>query len=103
LGHCIAGYFDVLPLNIVSSESFITRGTLSGVETSMTVTVRYAVSMVFFYTDGFLIDGCAGFAFHRTGEGGFGYKISIPAVIFTTELTALFVTLRHIGEVNQLP
>jgi hypothetical protein len=41
----------------------------------LTVTARYAASMVF-YTDGFLIDGCAGFAFHRTGEGGFGYKES---------------------------
>jgi hypothetical protein len=29
---------------------------------------------------------------------GFGYKISCPAGIFTAELTALFVTLRHIGE-----
>jgi hypothetical protein len=26
------------------------------------------------------------------GEGGFGYKISSPAGIFTAELTALFVT-----------
>jgi hypothetical protein len=56
-----------------------------------------------FYTDGCLIDGCAGFAFHRTGEGGFGYKISSTAGIFTAELTALFVTLRHIGEVIQPP
>jgi hypothetical protein len=47
-----------------------------------------------------LIDGCAGFACHWTG---FGYKISIPAGIFTAELTALFVTLRHIGEVIQPP
>jgi hypothetical protein len=61
----------------------------------------YAASMVF-YTDGYLIDGCAGFAFHRTGEG-VGYKISSPAGIFTAELTTLFVTLRHIGEVIQLP
>jgi hypothetical protein len=50
-----------------------------------------------------LIDGCAGFACHRTEEGGFGYKISSPAGIFTAELTALFVTLRHIGEVIQPP
>jgi hypothetical protein len=48
-------------------------------------------SMVF-YTDGSLIDGCAGFAFHRTGEGGFGYMISRSAGIFTAELTALFAT-----------
>jgi hypothetical protein len=38
-------------------------------------------------------------AFQWTGEGGFGNKISIPAGIFTAELTALFVTLRHIEEV----
>jgi hypothetical protein len=30
----------------------------------------------------YMIDVCAGFAFHRTGEGGFGYKISGPAGIF---------------------
>jgi hypothetical protein len=58
----------------------------------LTVTAKYSASMVF-YTEGFLIDGCAGFAFHRTGEGGFGYKISSLAAIFTAELTALFVTL----------
>jgi ribonuclease HI len=48
-----------------------------------------------------LIDGCTGFAFNRTGKSGFGYKISSPAGIFTVELPALFVTLRHIGEVIQ--
>jgi hypothetical protein len=52
----------------------------------------------FFYTDGSLIDRCAEFVFHRTDEDGFGYKISKPAGIFTAELTALFVTLRHIRE-----
>jgi hypothetical protein len=82
--------------------------TLSGVQTSMylvvapqeltTVTARYAASMAF-YPNGPLIDGCAGFAFHRPGEGGFGYKISGPAGILTAELIALFVTLRYIGEV----
>jgi hypothetical protein len=46
-----------------------------------------------FHTDGSLIDGWAGIAFHRTGEGGSGYKISSPASIFTAKLTALFVTL----------
>jgi hypothetical protein len=50
-----------------------------------------------------LIDGCAGFAFHRNGEGGFGYKISSPAGIFTAELTALFETLHHIEKVIQSP
>jgi hypothetical protein len=58
--------------------------TLSGVQTSiylvvLTVAAWYAASMVF-YTDGSLIDGCAGFAFHRTGEGGFCYNISSPVV-----------------------
>jgi hypothetical protein len=53
---------------------------LSGVQTFMysvvaprellTVTARYAASMVF-YMDGSLLDGCAGFAYHRTGEGSF--------------------------------
>jgi ribonuclease HI len=86
--------------------------TLSGVQTSMhlvvaprenfTATAGYAESMIF-YTDGSLIDGCARFAFHRTGEGGFGYQISSPAGIFTAELTALLVPLRHIGEAIQLP
>jgi hypothetical protein len=57
----------------------------------------------FFYTDGSLIDRCTGFAFHRTGEGGFGCTISSPAGIFTAQLTALFVTLRHIEEVSQPP
>jgi hypothetical protein len=46
---------------------------------------------------------CAGLAFHWTVEGGFGYKISIPAGIFTAELTALFVTLRHTEKVIQPP
>jgi hypothetical protein len=57
-----------------------------------------------FYMDGSLIDECAGFVIHRTGVGGFGYEIFNPADIFTVELTALFVTLRHnIGQVIQPP
>jgi hypothetical protein len=48
----------------------------------LTVTARHGASIAF-DTDGSLIDGYAGFAFHRTGEGGFGYKISSPAGIFT--------------------
>jgi hypothetical protein len=108
LGRCIAGFFELLSLNIFSSESFTRHdfpallathfvsdhmeGTLSGVQASMysvvpprelsTGTTRYAASMVF-YTDDSLIDGCAGFALYRTGVGGFGYKISSPAGIFT--------------------
>jgi ribonuclease HI len=66
------------------------------------VTARYAASMVF-YTDGSLIDGCTRFAFYRTGDGGFGNKISSPAGIFAAEVIALFVTLRHIGEVIHPP
>jgi hypothetical protein len=125
LGRCIAGHFDVLPLNIFSSESFtrhdlpalmatyfvgyhVMEGALSGVQTSMyavVARVRYAASLVFyiFYTNGSLIDVCARFSFHRTWEGGFNYKISIPAGIFTAELTALFVTLRHIVKIIQPP
>jgi hypothetical protein len=57
----------------------------------LTVTFRYATSMAF-YTHGSLIDGCVGFAIHRTEEGGFVYKIPSSAGIFTAELTALFVT-----------
>jgi hypothetical protein len=65
---------------------------LSGVQTSiysvvaprqlLTVTAMYATSMVFLTEDS-LIDGCAGFALHRTEEGDFGYKVSSPAGIFT--------------------
>jgi hypothetical protein len=57
----------------------------------LTVTAKYAApaSMVF-YTDGFLIYGCARFAFYRTREVGFGYKISSPAGIFTAEITVFF-------------
>jgi hypothetical protein len=68
----------------------------------LTVAARYAASMAF-HTDGSLMDGRAGFAFHRTGVGGFSYKISSLAGIFNAELTALFVTLRHIEEVIQPP
>jgi hypothetical protein len=80
MGRCFA--------NIVSSESFTQHEmptlpvthhhmeeALSGVQTSrnsvvaprevLTVTPRYATLMVF-YTDASLIDGCAGFAIHRT-------------------------------------
>jgi hypothetical protein len=78
------------------------EGALSRVQISMysvvaprellTVTARYVVSMVF-YANGSLIDRCTGFAFHWTEQGGFGYKISSLADIFTAEPTALFVIL----------
>jgi hypothetical protein len=44
-----------------------------------------------------------GSCIQRTGEGGCDYKISSPAGIFTAELIALFVLLRHIGDVIQPP
>jgi hypothetical protein len=113
LGRCIAGNSDVLLLNIVVSK-FFTQHELPALlatlflndymEVSMysqvapqellTVTSRNVTSLVF-YTNGSLIDGCAGIDIHWTEEGGFGYKNPSPAVIFTGELTALFVTLRY--------
>jgi hypothetical protein len=52
----------------------------------LTVTARYATSMCFLY--GWLIDRwmrCAGFAIHRTEEGGFGYELSSWAgIVFIT-------------------
>jgi hypothetical protein len=113
LGRCIAGYSDLLPLNIVSSESFTQHGfaallashfvedhmerALSGFQTSMysvvaprellPVTARYATSMDF-YTDGSSIERCAGFSTHQTEKGGFGYKLLSLAGIFTAENNA---------------
>jgi hypothetical protein len=68
LGRCIVGYSDVLPLNVVSSESVLLaahfvgdnmESALSGVETSMypvvaprellTATARYEVDDVYLY------------------------------------------------------
>jgi hypothetical protein len=70
---------------------------LSGIQTSvysvaasrelLTVTSWNATSIVF-YTDGSLIDGGAGFAIHLTEKGGFGFKITSPASIFTVKLIA---------------
>jgi hypothetical protein len=40
----------------------------------LTVTSGYGPSCIF-YTDGSLIERCAGFAVHQMGVGGFGYKI----------------------------
>jgi hypothetical protein len=79
-----------LTLSVVqtSMHSFVTPREL------LTVNFRYATTMVF-YTNGSLIDGYAyaGFAFHWTEGGGFGYKIPSLAGIFTAELSVLFVTL----------
>jgi hypothetical protein len=40
----------------------------------LTVTSGYGPSCIF-YTDGSLIERCAGFAVHQMDVGGFGYKI----------------------------
>jgi hypothetical protein len=91
LGRCIASYSDVLPLNIVSSESFtrhnfpelLATNYVEGVQTSMNSVVasRELLTVTstvlhrwFFKTNGSLIDRCAECATHRTVEGGFGYK-----------------------------
>jgi hypothetical protein len=62
------------------------------------VTSEYVESAVF-YTDDYLIEGNAGFAIHQTGVGGFGFKLSSPAGVFSAELSALFIALRHIRDV----
>jgi hypothetical protein len=64
----------------------------------LTVTSGFSPSCIF-YTDGSLIEGCADFAVHQMGVGGYGYKIQGPASVFTAELSALFTALRHIAEV----
>jgi ribonuclease HI len=66
------------------------------------VTLEYVESVVF-YTDGSLIEGSAGFAIHRTGAGEYGFKLPSPAGVFSAELNALFMALRHIREVIQPP
>jgi hypothetical protein len=67
-----------------------------------TVTSGYDPSCIF-YTDGSLIERCAGFAVHQMGMGRFGYKIQGPAGVFTAELSALCTALRHIAEVIRPP
>jgi hypothetical protein len=62
------------------------------------VTSEYVESAAF-YTDGSLIEGNARFAIHQTGVGGFGFKLSSPAGVFSAELSALFMALQHIREV----
>jgi hypothetical protein len=68
----------------------------------LTLTSGYGASCIF-YTDGSLIEGCAGFVVHQMGVGGFGHKILSPAGVFTAELSVLFTTLRHIAEVIRPP
>jgi hypothetical protein len=113
MGHCVGRYSDVLSLDLVPSESFTRHelpallGTpvvdghkekkLANVQRAMyslvaprevlTVTSGYGPSCIF-YTDGSLIEGCAGVV-------GFGYKIRGPAGVFTA--------LRHVHEVIRPP
>jgi hypothetical protein len=54
----------------------------------LTVTAGYDASCIF-YTDGSLIEGCAGFAVHQMGVGGFRHKIPSPDGVFTAQLSAL--------------
>jgi hypothetical protein len=66
------------------------------------VTSEYEyVESAVFNTDGSLIERSAGFAIHRTGVGGFGFKLSSLAGVLSAELSALFMALRHIREVIQ--
>jgi hypothetical protein len=64
------------------------------------VTSYYGASCIF-YTDGSLIEGCAGFSVHQMGRGE--NKILSPAGVFTAELSAMFTALRHIAEVVRPP
>jgi hypothetical protein len=59
------------------------------------------VESAVFYTDGSLVEGSTGFAIHQTGVGGFGFKLSSPAGVYSAELSALFMALQHIREVMQ--
>jgi hypothetical protein len=68
----------------------------------LTVTSGYGPSCIFF-TDGSLIEGCAGFAVHHMSVSVFGRKIQSSAGAFTAELSALFTALRHIAGVKRLP
>jgi hypothetical protein len=129
MGRCITGYFDVLSLdNIVSSESF-TRFELPALLTACFVDEHiwkntfwgsriYAVDVGspvaddiqvcyidgFFYRDSSLIEvyAYARFVIHQTEKGGSGFKISRPAGIYTAELTALFLTLRHYYKIGMV-
>jgi ribonuclease HI len=128
MSRCIQGYSNVLSMDITPSESFTRHelsallGTplvdmhmenaLAGVRDTMyplvaprelsVVASEYVESAVF-YTDGSLIEGIAGFAVHRTGVDGFGFKLSSPAGVFSAQLSALLMALPHIREVIQPP
>jgi hypothetical protein len=66
------------------------------------VTSEY-VESADFSTDGSLIERSEEYADHRTGVGRLGFKLSSPAGVFSADLSALFMALRHIREVIQLP
>jgi hypothetical protein len=127
-GRCIAGYSDVLPENIVLSESFTRfdllallanhivsdhmKVALSGVQSSMylvvaprellTVTTRYAASMVFLY--GWLLDVWMRRVCISSDWGGWSWLLDIESGwYFYCGAPALFMTLRHIGEAIQSP
>jgi hypothetical protein len=104
MGRCIRGNFDVLSLDIVPSKSFTQHELPALLETPLvdgfmekklvnvqevmyllvaprellTVVSGYGPSCIF-YTDGSLIERCAGFAVHQMGVGGFGHKIQSSA------------------------
>jgi ribonuclease HI len=63
------------------------------------VTSEYVESAVF-YTDGSLMEARG---LLSTGVGEFGFELSSPAGVFSAELSALFMALRHIREVTQPP
>jgi hypothetical protein len=98
----LCGSFNNDTLSVFSD--FISALTLAGVRDTMYQLVasrehsKYVKSAVS-YTDGSLIEKSAGFTIHRTGVGGFGFKLSSPAGVFSAELSALFIALPHIREV----
>jgi hypothetical protein len=53
------------------------------------VTSEYAESAAF-YTNGSLIERSTGFAVHQTGVGGFGFKLSSPAGVFSATYQRCF-------------
>jgi hypothetical protein len=75
---------------------------IGGARELLTVTSGLGVSCIF-HTAGSLIEGCAGFAVHQMGVGGFGHRIPSPAAVFTAELSVLFTALRHIAEFIRPP
>jgi hypothetical protein len=68
----------------------------------LTVTSGYGQSCIC-YSDGSLIEGCAGFAVYQMGVSAFGHEIEGSAGVFTAVLSVLFTALRHIPEVIRPP